>query len=80
VQEGTTGAVKAYDDNLGTALTSDVSQTYAERLTLAKPDEHTILPDIISKEPPDPAARQGDEQWVLIAEWTHLPMHNAEER
>ncbi|MFY9697657.1 MAG: amino acid ABC transporter substrate-binding protein [Rhodoplanes sp.] len=72
-------AVKAYDANLCTVFTSDVSQLYAERLTLAKPDEHMILPDVISKEPLGPAVRQGDEQWALIAKWTHFAMLNAEE-
>ena len=72
-------AVKAYDGNLCTAFTADVSQLYAERVALAKPDEHVILPDVISKEPLGPAVRQGDEQWALIAKWTHFAMLNAEE-
>jgi general L-amino acid transport system substrate-binding protein len=72
-------AVKAYDANLCTVLTSDVSQLHAQRLTLAKPDEHMILPDVISKEPLGPVVRQGDEQWALIAKWTHFAMLNAEE-
>ncbi|MFO1096886.1 MAG: amino acid ABC transporter substrate-binding protein [Xanthobacteraceae bacterium] len=72
-------AVKAYDGNLCTAFTADVSKLYAERVALAKPDEHVILPDVISKEPLGPAVRQGDEQWALIAKWTHFAMLNAEE-
>ena len=72
-------AVKAYDTNLCTVFTGDVSQLYAERLVLAKPDEHEILPDVISKEPLGPAVRQGDEQWALIVKWTHFAMLNAEE-
>jgi general L-amino acid transport system substrate-binding protein len=72
-------AIKAYDANLCTVLTSDVSQLHAQRLTLAKPDEHMILPDVISKEPLGPVVRQGDEQWALIAKWTHFAMLNAEE-
>ena len=42
---------KAYDAGHCDVLTSDVSQLYAERLKLAKPGEHVILPDVISKEP-----------------------------
>lgn len=72
-------AVKAYDSNLCTAFTADVSQLHAERLALAKPDEHVILPDVISKEPLGPAVRQGDDQWALIAKWTQFAMLNAEE-
>jgi general L-amino acid transport system substrate-binding protein len=72
-------AVKAYDSNLCTVFTADVSQLHAERLALARPDEHVILPDVISKEPLGPAVRQGDDQWALIAKWTQFAMLNAEE-
>lgn len=72
-------AVKAYDEGRCTVFTSDVSQLYAKRLDLAKPDDHMILPDVISKEPLGPVVRQGDEQWALIVKWTHNAMLNAEE-
>jgi hypothetical protein len=36
-------------------LTSDVSQLYAERLKLAAPDSHIILPESFRKEPLGPA-------------------------
>ena len=35
-------------------------------MKLAKPDQHLILADIISKEPLGPAVRQGDDQWLNI--------------
>jgi general L-amino acid transport system substrate-binding protein len=38
-----------------------VSQLYALRLNLPKPDEHTILPDVISKEPLVAVVRQRDD-------------------
>ena len=72
-------ALKAYDADLCAAFTSDVSQLYVQRLMLSQPDDHVILPDVISKEPLGPAVRQGDEQWALIAKWTHFAMLNAEE-
>jgi general L-amino acid transport system substrate-binding protein len=72
-------ALKAYDADLCAAFTSDVSQLYVQRLMLSQPDDHVILPDVISKEPLGPAVRQGDEQWALIAKWTHFVMLNAEE-
>jgi len=56
-----------------------VSQLYAERLALAAPDDHMILPDVISKEPLGPAVRQGDEQWANIVKWTAFALINAEE-
>jgi general L-amino acid transport system substrate-binding protein len=70
---------KAYDAGLCDVFTSDVSQLYAERLSLSKPDDHLILPEIISKEPLGPAVRQGDEQWANIVKWTVFAMINAEE-
>jgi general L-amino acid transport system substrate-binding protein len=72
-------AVKAYDAARCDVFTSDVSQLYAERLSLARPDDHTILPDVISKEPLGPAVRQGDEQWADIVKWTVFALINAEE-
>jgi general L-amino acid transport system substrate-binding protein len=72
-------AVKAYDAGRCDVFTSDVAQLYAERLTLAKPDDHVILPDVISKEPLGPAVRQGDEQWADIVKWTVFALINAEE-
>jgi general L-amino acid transport system substrate-binding protein len=71
--------VKAYESARCSVLTSDVSQLYAERLKLAKPGDHIILPDIISREPLGPAVRQGDDQWFNIVKWTHFAMVNAEE-
>jgi general L-amino acid transport system substrate-binding protein len=72
-------AAKAYDAGRCDVFTSDVSQLHAERLGLAKPDDHVILPDVISKEPLGPAVRQGDEQWADIVKWTVFAMINAEE-
>jgi len=60
-------------------LTSDVSQLYALRLKLAKPGEHDILPDVISKEPLGPVVRQKDDDWHLLVKWTLFAMINAEE-
>src|SRR5262249_55284801 len=54
--------VKAYEAGRCDVLTSDVSQLYAERLRLADPGDHLILPEVISKEPLAPAVRQGDDQ------------------
>jgi general L-amino acid transport system substrate-binding protein len=71
--------VSAYDAGRCDVFTSDVSQLHAERLSLAKPDDHVILPDVISKEPLGPAVRQGDDQWANIVKWTVFAMINAEE-
>jgi general L-amino acid transport system substrate-binding protein len=72
-------ALKAYEAGTCDVLTSDISQLHAERLKLSEPTAHTILPDIISKEPLAPVVRQGDDQWFKIVQWTHFAMLNAEE-
>ena len=71
--------LKAYESGQCDVLTADVSQLYALRLKLAKPDEHEILPDVISKEPLAPVVRQKDDDWLLIVKWTLFAMINAEE-
>ncbi len=69
----------AYDSGRCDVLTTDQSGLYATRLSLAAPDDHVVLPEIISKEPLGPAVRQGDDQWGDIVKWTHYAMLTAEE-
>jgi general L-amino acid transport system substrate-binding protein len=69
----------AYERGQCDVLTSDVSRLYALRLKLSKPNEHVILPDVISKEPLAPVVRQKDDDWFLIVKWTFYAMVNAEE-
>jgi general L-amino acid transport system substrate-binding protein len=71
--------VKAYDTGRCDVFSTDLSQLYAERLKLTNPGDHMILPEIISKEPLAPVVRQGDDQWLDVARWTHFAMLNAEE-
>jgi general L-amino acid transport system substrate-binding protein len=71
--------VKAYESGQCDTLTADVSQLYALRLNFAKPGEHAILPDVISKEPLAPVVRERDDDWMLIVKWTLYAMINAEE-
>ncbi len=77
--ESARDAVSAYEAGRCDVFTSDVSQLHAERIGLAHPEDHVILPDIISKEPLGPAVRQGDEQWASIVKWTIFAMIDAEE-
>ncbi len=69
----------AYDSGRCDVYTTDQSGLYSLRLTLKNPDEHVILPEIISKEPLAPAVRQGDDQWFDIISWVGYAMINAEE-
>ena len=72
-------AVKAYDAGRCDAYTSDASALYSERLRTASPDDHVVLPDIISKEPFGPSVRHGDDQWFDIVRWVNFMLINAEE-
>jgi general L-amino acid transport system substrate-binding protein len=72
-------ALRAYQADRCDAFTTDVSGLYGARLQLAKPDDHVILPDIISKEPLGPVTRQADGQWLTIVRWVHFALLNAEE-
>jgi general L-amino acid transport system substrate-binding protein len=71
--------LKAYGNGDCDVLSADVSQLYALRLNLAKPGEHDILADVISKEPLSPVVRQKDDDWHLLVKWTLFAMINAEE-
>ena len=71
--------LKAYESGRCDALTTDSSGLYAERLRLTNPDEHTVLPEIISKEPLASSVRQGDDQWFNVVKWAHYAMIDAEE-
>jgi len=69
----------AYDAGRCDAYTTDQSGLYGIRLTLGAPDDHVVLPEIISKEPLGPAVRQGDDQWYHIVKWTYFALLTAEE-
>jgi general L-amino acid transport system substrate-binding protein len=70
---------KAYDEGRCDIFTTDQSGLYAERLQLSKPDDHMILPEIISKEPLGPVVRQGDDAWFNVIKWTYYALVTAEE-
>ena len=72
-------AIKGYDSGLCNVLTADVSALFGIRLLLSKPDDHIILPDVISKEPLGPVVRQNDMQWFNIVKWVYFATVNAEE-
>lgn len=71
--------VAAYDAGRCDVWTTDRSGLAANRLKLANPDDHMVLPEIISKEPLGPVVRQGDDQWFNIVKWVLFAMINAEE-
>ncbi len=69
----------AYDSGRCDAYTTDQSSLYGVRLALANPDDHVILPEIISKEPFGLTVRQGDSKWTDVVRWVHNALLNAEE-
>lgn len=71
--------VAAYDAGRCDVYTTDRSGLAAQRTKLSNPDDHIVLPEIISKEPLGPLVRHGDSQWGDIARWTLNCMINAEE-
>jgi general L-amino acid transport system substrate-binding protein len=71
--------VAAYDAGRCDVMSSDQSGLYADRTRLKKPEDHVILPEIISKEPLGPAVRHGDNRWGDIVRWTLFAMIEAEE-
>ncbi|MFM1927485.1 MAG: hypothetical protein RIR28_68, partial [Pseudomonadota bacterium] len=69
-----------YNEGRCKVFTSDASQLAAIRANdTKKPDDHIILPEIISKEPLGPVTRQGDEAWSKLVTWVHFAMITAEE-
>lgn len=59
--------------------TTDASGLAATRATFADPENHILLPEIISKEPLGPLVRHGDDQWADITRWTLNALIAAEE-
>jgi general L-amino acid transport system substrate-binding protein len=79
VYESADEATVIYDSGRCDVYTTDASALAARRAILANPKDHTILPEIISKEPLGPAVRQGDQQWSDIVRWTLFALITAEE-
>jgi general L-amino acid transport system substrate-binding protein len=61
------------------AYSTDASQLAGLRASFPNPEEHVVLPEIISKEPHSPVVRHGDDQWFDIARWTFFALVTAEE-
>jgi general L-amino acid transport system substrate-binding protein len=62
------------------AYTTDHSGLVALRSSRApKPEDHVVLPELISKEPLGPAVRHGDDRWFDIVKWTLFATIEAEE-
>jgi general L-amino acid transport system substrate-binding protein len=62
------------------AYTTDASGLASIRSKeAAKPDDHVILPELISKEPLGPSVRRGDDELFAIVKWVGYALLEAEE-
>jgi general L-amino acid transport system substrate-binding protein len=71
---------KAYFAGRCQAYTTDASGLASVRNKEAgNPEDHVILPELISKEPLGPAVRRGDDEFFAIAKWVVYALIEAEE-
>jgi general L-amino acid transport system substrate-binding protein len=69
----------AYEEGRCDAVTSDRSQLVARRTAFENPDDHTILDEVLSKEPLGPVAPLGDDAWFNVVKWVVYATIEAEE-
>jgi general L-amino acid transport system substrate-binding protein len=72
-------AYGAYQEGRCDGVTSDRSQLVSRRTKFPKPDQHEILPEVMSKEPLAPAVNDGDDQWTAVVTWVIYATMEAEE-
>ncbi len=72
-------AITNYSAGRCDIYTTDASGLAATRSAMDNPDDHMLLPEIISKEPLGPAVRQGDDQWADVNRWIMKSLIAAEE-
>ena len=61
------------------AVTSDRSQLAGKRSSFPQPNGHTLLPDVLSKEPLAPATVNADPAWADAVRWIVFGLMQAEE-
>jgi general L-amino acid transport system substrate-binding protein len=71
---------KAYFSGRCQAYTTDASGLASVRNKEAgNPEDHVILPELISKEPLGPSVRRGDDEFFAIVKWVVFALIEAEE-
>ncbi len=71
---------KAYFAGRCQAYTTDASGLASIRNKIASnPEDHVILPELISKEPLGPSVRRGDDEFFAIVKWVVFALIEAEE-
>lgn len=69
----------AYLQGRCVAVTTDRSQLAAKRTGFPNPTEHILLPDVLSKEPLNPATVNADPAWADAVRWIVYSLIQAEE-
>jgi general L-amino acid transport system substrate-binding protein len=80
VFESQEAANKAYFSGRCQAYSNDASSLIGVRSKESNnPDDHVVLPELISKEPLSPVVRRGDDEFFTIVRWTVFALIEAEE-
>ena len=69
----------AYLSGRCAAVSTDRSQLAAQRSSFPTPNDHTVLPVVMSKEPLTPATVNADPAWADAVRWTLFALIQAEE-
>lgn len=76
---GTADALEKYSAGDCEAYTTDAAALAASRATFESPQDHVILPEIITKEPLGPLVRHDDDRWTDVVRWVLQALIAAEE-
>lgn len=80
VFEKVEAATAAYVEGRCQAYTTDASGLASIRAKeIATPDDHVILPELVSKEPLGPVVRRGDDEFFAIVKWVGFALVEAED-
>lgn len=69
----------AFEEGKCVALTTDRSGLAGQRAGFETPEAHSVLPEVISKEPLGPVVPHSEPAWENVVRWTLNCMINAEE-
>lgn len=78
--EQTAQLIQAYQAGRCDVFTTDRSSLASGRAQMKNPNDHMLLPEVISKEPLGPTVRHGDNQWGDVVRWVLNALIIAEEK
>jgi len=79
IVDGAPESKTAYLADRCDVITNDRSALAANRLSMPHPENHVLLPEVISKEPLGPYVKGGENRWREAATWTAMALIAAEE-